>query len=50
MQKMKQLVLNDGYIDCYEVKEMKSDFNAPQNAKKLSDMTHIVSLAYEEIE
>ncbi|MDD6216820.1 MAG: hypothetical protein PUB28_08780 [Roseburia sp.] len=49
MQKMKQLVLNDGYIDCYEVKEMKSDFNAPQNAKKLSDMTHIVSLAYEEM-
>lgn len=40
---------NNGFIDCYKSKEMKSDFNAPKNAKKLSDMTFVVTLAFEEM-
>lgn len=47
--KTKIPLFNDGFIDCYKTNEMKSDFNAPKNAKKLSDMTFIVSLAFEEM-
>lgn len=49
MMKKKQTLLNDGFIDCYKLKDTKTDFNAPKNAKKLSDMSLIVSLAYEEM-
>lgn len=40
--------LNDGFIDCYTVKERQSSFNAPMNACNEDDMALVVSLAYEE--
>lgn len=46
---MKTSNLNDGYIECYAVKEKKSSFNAPMNATGLDDLEFIVSLAYEEM-
>lgn len=49
LKQVKTASLNDGFIECYKVNDVKSDFNAPKNAKKLSDMTHIVTLAYEEM-
>lgn len=37
---------NDGWLDVYRAKSLSSDFGAPANVRKLSEMEHVARLSY----